>query len=125
MENAKQKINRHKTIASILVIALIVVVPLAGYVTASYVLNSNHISGSVNAQATLTLTANNTNVGFNDVIMITAHLNDSESNVPIQFFNGSTSLTPIINTDSSGNAIVYYNVSNSVAYDLYATCLHP
>jgi hypothetical protein len=114
---------KHKTIATILIIILAVTVPLSGYVIASYVLTSNHIIGIANSQATLTLTANNTGVTVGDTLMLMAHLNDSKANIPIQFFNSSTVLTPIVNTDSYGNAIVYYTVGN--AYDLYATATHP
>jgi len=109
----------------ILGIALVVVlaVSLPSLVIGAYVLTSNHVSGTSKSQATLTLTANNTDVTIGDVLMLTAHLNDSKSGVPIQFFNGTTPLNPTVNTDSNGNAISYYTVSN--AYDLYATTTHP
>jgi hypothetical protein len=119
----KENNHKHRKIVTILVIALAICVPLAGYVTASYLLTSNHISGTANSQAVLTITANNTNVIIGDILLVTAHLNDSKANVPIQFFNGTTALSPLVNTDAYGNAIVYYTVSN--AYDLYAMTNHP
>jgi len=111
--------EKKKIIISILVIALAVTVPLSVYVGASYFLTSNHKTGVVNTLS-LTLTANDTNVNTNDVLMLTAQLNESKSGISVQFYNGTTVLNPSINTDSSGKAVSYYNVSNSNAYDLYA-----
>ena len=112
-----------KPIIIALAIILAVVIPISAYVAGSYIITSNHVSGTANSQATVTLTVNNTLVTIGDTLMLTAHLNDTKANVPIQFFNGTTALTPMVNTDNSGNAIVYYTVGN--AYDLYAICTHP
>jgi len=111
--------NKKKIIVSILIIALALAVPLSVYVTASYFLTSNHETGIVNTLS-LTLTANDTNVNTNDILMLTAQLNESKSNISVQFYNGTTTLNPSINTDSTGKAVSYYNVTNSNAYDLYA-----
>ena len=106
-------------------IALIVVlaVSLPSLVIATYILTSNHVTGTTSSQASLTLSANNTDVTIGDVLMLTAHLNNSKSGVSIQFFNGTTALSPLVNTDSNGNAVTLYVVSN--AYDLYAKATHP
>lgn len=119
----KMENKRKKTIVTALVIILAITIPLAGYVTASYVLNSNHVSGTAQQPATLTLTANNSNVVVGDTLKLTAHLSDNKAGVPIQFYNASTELNPTVNTDSSGNAVVYYAVDT--AYDLYAITTHP
>jgi hypothetical protein len=112
--------GKKKIIISILVIVLAIAVPLSVYVGASYFLTSNHKTGVVNTLS-LTLTANDTNgVNNNDILMLTAQLNESKSGVSVQFYNGTIALYPSIVTDSSGKAVSYYNVTNSNAYDLYA-----
>ena len=121
MEN--EKIHKHKKlVTALIIVGLAVSIPLA-IVSASYILFSNHITGTTTPQATLTLTGNNTNVVTYDVIMLTAHLSDNKNNVAIQFYNGTTALNPTVTTDSNGSAITYYVVSD--AYDLYAKATHP
>lgn len=107
-------------------IALIVVlaVSLPSLVIAGYVLTSNHKTGIVNT-LDLILTANDTNVYTNDILMLIAQLNNSKSGISIQFFNGTTALNPTVLTDSSGKAVSYYNVADSTAYDLYAKATFP
>ena len=121
MEN--EKIHKHKKlVTALIIVGLAVSIPLA-IVSATYLLTSNHITGTSKPQSTLTLTANNTDVTIGDVLMITAHLNDSKSGITIQFYNGTTALNPTVTTDSNGSAITYYVVSD--AYDLYAKATHP
>lgn len=117
--------EKKKIIISILVIILAVAVPLSAYVIASTILTSNHVTGVINS-ITLNLTANNTNgVSQNDILMLTAQLNNTKNNVSVEFFNGTTALNPNVLTDNSGKAICYYNVTNSNAYDLYAIAVYP
>lgn len=108
-----------KHIVIAIAIILAVTVPLSAYVIGSYIINSNHVTGIVNT-VSLTLTANNTQVATNDILMLTAQLNNTKSGVSIQFFNSTTALNPTVLTDGSGKAICYYNVTNSNAYDLSA-----
>lgn len=113
-----------KIVATVLVILLAVTLPIATVVVASYLLNSNHVTGTVNT-VKLTLTVNNTNVEINDVLLLTAQLNNTKSGVSVQFFNGTTALNPTVNTDSFGKAVSYYNVTDSSAYDLHAVATYP
>ena len=113
----------HKKIAVVVLVAILAItVPLSVYAT--IVLTSNHIQGNVNT-IVLTLTTNNTSVMQNDILLLTAHLNESKSGISVQFFNGTTALNPTVFTDVSGNAQSLYNVTNSNAYDLYAVATLP
>ena len=116
--------NKRKTLIVILAVVLAVSLPIAGYVVATTLLTSNHVSGVVNT-VVLTLTANDTYVNQNDNLLLIAHLNDSRSGVSIQFFNGTFALNPTVLTNSTGYATVLYNVAQSTSYDLYAVATYP
>ena len=120
--NMDKELSHKKIAVIVLAVVLAVAVPLSAY--ASIVLTSNHIQGNVNTVA-LSITSNNTSVMQNDILLLTAHLNNTKSGISVQFFNGTTALNPMVLTDSSGNAQSLYNVTNSNAYDLYAVATLP
>jgi hypothetical protein len=117
-----KELSHKKIVVIVLAVVLAVAVPLSAY--ASIVLTSNHIKGNVNT-VVLTITSNNTNVIQNDVLLLTAHINNTKSGISVQFFNGTTALNPTVLTDNSGNAQSLYNVTDSTAYDLYAVVTLP
>jgi hypothetical protein len=109
----------------VMLTVILAVVSLSSYVAYSlYVITSNTIEVSVAPKATLTLSANATNlVSGVDCLRLMAHLSDNLSEQTVAFYQNSILIGTAI-TDSSGNAS--YNVGPLTAgHSYYATVMHP
>lgn len=101
-----------------------------GYVFASYLIESNHITGTVGQQAGLALTLNGSNQNGTQLAegsqnQLTALLSDSSSGITVYFYDGAASVGSAV-TDSNGNATMIYTIPvGATTYDLYAKATHP
>ena len=109
----------------IMLTVVLVVVSLSSYVAYSlYAITSNTIDVSVTPKATLTLSANATNLVLGvDNLRLMAHLSDNLYGQTVAFYQDSILIGTTV-TDSSGNAA--YNVGLlTVGHSYYATVMHP
>jgi hypothetical protein len=111
-----------KHLSAIIVVAVAILLLTVTYVVASYVMTSNHLTGTPSAQVTMTITTSNTAPTTGVPFTVTAHISDNSPNIPIALYNGQT-LIQTSNSDISGTAA--FTVTVSAAYDFYATATHP
>lgn len=114
--------SKRKIVVIILAfVALIAIV--AGGAYGIYIMTSNHVTGTPQAKATLTLTANTTGIVVGDTLHLVAHVSDNTAGITINVTNNSVQVGTAV-TDSNGNAAIDAADITS-AYDFVATGAHP
>lgn len=114
-------IKKYKFVFSVLLIA--VLMTSVSIVVGSYVISTNHISGTPKALATGTLTSNSSAPNVGDTLMLTAHFSDNIAGVSVVLTDNGYAVGSPVLTDSNGNAVFYVVVS--AAYDFVALETHP
>ena len=99
---------------------------LLGLVAGIYIMNSNHITGTVIQQATMALyldgsTANGTVLVEGTQHQLTAIISDG-TNPQVTFYNLGSSIGSVMPV--AGNATLLYTIPSSTTYDFSAQATH-
>jgi len=127
----------NKNTKLIIVAVIVLSLTIAGIAVAASVLTSNHIthpdplptrepeeSPVVVAPTSVTITANDTDIHWNDFITFIVQLDQPLSNVPITYYNNDLTYNSTYYTDSDGKAI-FTRGPYTVPYDVYVTADTP